>query len=165
MKRMFQLMSDLPMFIAGCALFGLMVMTFFDVVLRSTINAPIEAAPELTRIAIAIVVFSAMPILSGKGQHIAVDLTDGLFHRFHLNRFRDGAVALGCGIMLLWPAERVVVLAERARSYGDQTEYLQLPTYPIAWFIAVMTFITAIVLIVNGLMRWFAPRLLDRLHD
>ncbi|MEX0280577.1 MAG: TRAP transporter small permease [Arenibacterium sp.] len=165
MKRAFQLLSDLPMFVAGCALFGLMVMTFFDVVLRSTINAPIEAATELTRMAIAIVVFASMPVLSARSQHIAVDLTDGLFHRYRLARFRDGAVALLCGIMLLWPAQRVSVLAERARSYGDQTEYLEIPTYPIAWFIAIMTFITAIVLILNGLMRWFAPRLLDRLHD
>jgi TRAP-type C4-dicarboxylate transport system permease small subunit len=165
LKRALKILSELPMLVAGIALFGLMVMTFFDVVLRSTINAPIEAATELTRMAIAIVVFASLPVLSGKGQHISVDLTDGLFQRFRLTRFRDGAVALLCGVILLWPAERVSVLAERARSYGDQTEYLGIPTYPIAWFIAIMTFITAIVLILNGLLRWFAPRLLENLHD
>lgn len=49
--------AALPMAVASVALFGLMVLTFCDVVLRSALNAPIEAATELTRIAIAIVVF------------------------------------------------------------------------------------------------------------
>ena len=43
----------------------MMIMTFFDVVLRSTVNTPIEAATELTRILMAIVVFSALPVVSG----------------------------------------------------------------------------------------------------
>ena len=45
----------------------MMIMTFFDVVLRSTINTPIEAATELTRILMAVVVFSALPVVSGRG--------------------------------------------------------------------------------------------------
>lgn len=158
-------LAALPLAITSIALFALMVLTFLDVLLRSTLNAPIEAATELTRIAIAIVVFSAMPILSARNQHISVDLTDGIFHRLRLERARDGFVALACGLMLLWPANRVVVLAERARDYGDQTEYLAIPTFLIGWFIAIMTFITAFVLIARGLMHWVAPHLLVRPND
>ena len=165
MTRSLRALSVLPMAVASAALFGLMVLTFLDVVLRSTINAPIEAATELVRIAIAIIVFSALPVMSARGQHIAVDLTDGLFNRRGLARLRDGFVDIACGAMLILPAQRVIVLAERSRGYGDQTEYLAIPTYLIGWFIGIMTFITAAVLILKGLMIWAGPRFTGTLND
>ena len=157
--------AALPMLVASVALFALMVLTFCDVVLRSALNAPIEAATELTRIAIAIVVFSALPVLSGREGHISVDLADGIFDRFNLARVRDGFVNLVCGVMLYWPAQRVVVLAERGRSYGDVTEYLSIPTFYVEYFIAIMTFVTALVLVLRGLLHWFAPQALETPHD
>lgn len=160
-----RLAALLPMTIASLALFALMVLTFCDVVLRSAFDAPIEAATELTRIAIAIVVFSTLPILSARGGHIAVDLADGIFRHFNIERWRDALVNLGCGVMLYWPTERVIVLAERARSYGDQTEYLAIPTFYIEWFIALMTGLTALALIAKGLVILFAPKLLEPTHD
>ena len=133
------------MMTASVALFALMVLTFSDVVMRSAFNMPIEAATELIRISIAIIVFSSLPVLSGSDQHIVVDLADPIIDRLGLSRLRDGLVTLACGVMLWLPAERVVDLAERARSYGDRTEYLNIPTFYIAWFVALMTFVTAIV--------------------
>lgn len=163
--RLFQSLSKLPMFVASCALFALMVLTFADVVMRSVFNAPIQAATELIRIGIAVLVFAALPVLSGRGNHIAVDLLDGTFERFRLSRWRDAFVALACGIMLWFPAGRVVDLAYRALNYGDQTEYLQIPTFYIGMFIAVMTYLTAVTLIARGLIHLFANHLLDPAHD
>lgn len=159
--RLFRTLSVLPMAIASAALFFLMILTFFDVVLRSAFNAPIEAATELTRMSIAIVVFSVMPIMSGTGQQISVDLLDPIFDRFRLSRARDALVALSCGIMLFWPAQRVIVLAERSRSYGDVTEYLSIPVFYIGWFIAIMTGLTGVILVLRGLAIIFAPKLLE----
>ena len=45
--------------LASLALFFLMAMTFADVVLRSVFNDPIESATELTRLLMAIIVFSS----------------------------------------------------------------------------------------------------------
>ena len=137
-----------------------MVMTFCDVVLRSVFNAPIEAATELTRILMAILVFAVLPVMSARGDHIAVDLTDGLFARYRLSRLRDGIVYLFSGIMLYWPIQRVWILAERARDYGDVTEYLSIPQFYVGWFITVFTALAAIAMIVVGLLHLFAPRLL-----
>ena len=148
-----------PVLLAVTALFIMMIMTFFDVVLRSTINTPIEAATELTRILMAIVVFSALPVISGRAGHISVDVLDWVFTRATA-RWRDVAINLLSGVLLWWPAERVTVLAERARSYGDVTEYLGIPQFYIAWFIAVLTFVTALVLILRGLVLAFSPDLL-----
>ncbi len=153
--------SVFPTVMACVALFILMVMTFCDVILRSMLNAPIEAATELTRILMAILVFSVLPMISaGKGQ-IAVDLTDGLFSRLRLSRARDAIVYLVSGIMLFWPIQRVWILAERARDYGDVTEYLSIPVFYIGWFIAASTAITAVAMITTGLLHIFAPHTLS----
>lgn len=159
-KRLRKL-SLIPMTMASIALFALMTLTFADVVMRSVFNAPIEAATELIRLGIALTVFSALPVLSARGEHIAVDLLDGPFARLKLQRWRDAVIALSCGLMLWFPAGRVVDLAYRARSYGDQTEYLQIPTFYMGMFIAAMTFLTSAILIMRGLLYLFAPRLLE----
>lgn len=159
--HLFQKLSVLPMMMASVALFALMVLTFADVVMRSAFNAPIEAATELIRLGIAVLVFSALPVLSWREQHIAVDLLDGPFAKMRLQRWRDGFVALACGVMLWFPAGRVVDLAYRAQSYGDQTEYLEIPTFYIGMFIAAMTFLTSVVLMLRGALHFFAPRFLE----
>ncbi len=145
----------LPTWLAALTLFVLMAMTFADVILRSVANDPIESATELTRLFMAIIVFSALPMVSWNGQHIIVDLMDPLFAR-RAARVRDIVIDLFCGVILLWPAKRVWDLAERARDFGDVTEYLGFPQYVIGWFIAAFTLLTATVFIARGLMRVFA---------
>jgi TRAP-type C4-dicarboxylate transport system permease small subunit len=145
-----------PTWFGAAILFVLMSMTFADVILRSVANNPIESATELTRLFMAIIVFSALPAISWKGSNIVVDLLDPLFSR-RLGRIRDILIDLFCGVILLWPANRVWVLAERARDYGDVTEYLNLPQHYIGWFIAFFTLITALTLIARAIVRVIAP--------
>ena len=165
MLRVFRFCSELPSITAAVALFVLMLLTFTDVMLRSLLNAPIEMGADLTRLLMAVIVFSVLPSLSFRGQHISVDLADGLFSRLALARWRDVLVALLCGAMLLLPAQRIWVLAERSRSYGDVMEYLRMPVHFLGWFIAVMTGITAIVLIIRAVLLAFRPDMLDPSHD
>jgi len=146
----------LPSWFGAFILFLLMAMTFFDVILRSALNNPIESATEMTRFFMAIIVFSALPMVSWKGQHIVVDLMDPLFNR-RMARLRDIVIDLTCGVILFWPAKRVFDLAERARDFGDVTEYLGFPQHIIGWFIAFFAVLTAIVFLVRGLARLFFP--------
>lgn len=153
---LFHYIAVIPTWLAAFTLFALMSMTFFDVVLRSVANNPIESATEMTRFFMAIIVFSSLPIVSWKGTHIVVDLMDPLFSR-KLAYLRDVLIDLICGIILFWPAKRVWDLAERARDFGDVTEYLGFPQFIIGWFIAFFTFTTALVFVLRGLARIFAP--------
>lgn len=153
-----------PLMLAVTALFLMMAMTFADVVMRSALNTPIEAATELTRIMMAIVVFASLPMVSGRAEHITVDLLDPIFPAW-MARWRDAIVSLACGAILWLPAERVVVLAERARDYGDLTEYLGIPQFYIGWFIAIFTYLTAAALIGRGLVLIFAPAALETLKE
>ena len=136
-----------------------MVMTFLDVLSRSIFNNPIESATELTRLFMAIMVFAALPMVTWRGAHIVVDLMDPMFSR-RLARIRDILIDLICGVAILWPAKRVFDLAERARDYGDRTEYLGMPQHYAGWFISLFAFITALVFIARGLTQIFAPHLL-----
>lgn len=163
--RFLKSLSQLPMIMASVALFALMCLTFADVLMRSIFNAPIEAATELIRMGIALIVFAALPVLSARNEHIAVDLLDGPFRRLGLERVRDTVVALACAAMLWWPAGRIMDLAQRAKSYGDVTEYLQIPTYYVAYFIAAMTYLTAVALIGRALLHIFAPQALVSRND
>lgn len=144
-------------YLACLALFSLMLLTFSDVILRSAFDSPVESATELTRLLMAIMVFSVLPAVSIRNEHIVVDLLDHLIGTGWLAKLKSSLISLLCGGMLLWPAQRVIVLAERARDYGDVTEYLHIPQFYIAWFIAIMTFVTAILLIIQGLMSLIAP--------
>ena len=152
---------EAPLYLASMMLFFLMTMTFFDVVLRSVANNPIEAATELTRLSMAIMVFFALPLVSWKSQHIIVDLIDPLFSA-KLARIRDIIIDFACGILLIWPAQRVWVLAERSRDFGDVTEYLGLPQYLIGWFIAAFSFLTAATFIFKSIIRITAPQLIPQ---
>lgn len=165
MTRLIQGLTVIPSAMAALALFALMLLTFADVMLRSIVNAPIEVTADLTRLLMAVTIFSVLPTLSARGGQISVDLLDKLFDRFRLARLRDGLVNIACGAMLIWPAERVWVLAERSRSYGDVMEYLGTPLHYVGWFIAVMTGLTAVVLGLRGLAFLFAPQMVEVARD
>lgn len=163
-KQIARALALVPMSMAAVVLFGLMVMTFADVVLRSAFSAPLGAAPELTRMAVAIIVFSALPVVSAQGTHISVDLLDGLFRRLGILRVWEGLMSIACGVMLWWPASRVVDLAARGAKRGTVTEFLEIPTFYLSYFIAAMVYVTMIALIVRGLLVLFVPRIVERIE-
>lgn len=163
-RRVLTLLVHVPTALAALALFALMLLTFADVMLRSVLNAPIQVAADLTRLLMAVTVFSVLPLLSARGGQISVDLLDGLFQRWRLARWRDALVDLACGAMLIWPVQRIWVLAERSRSFGDVSEYLGWPLHLTGWFIAAMTALTALTLILRGLAGLFRPAWVEALR-
>ncbi len=162
MFRLLALSAWLLKVMASLALFLLMTMTFSDVVLRSVFNAPIEFAADLTRLLMAVTVFSALPLVSAQSKHISVDLLDGLFESSILTRWRNALIDVFCGIILVWPSLRIFDLAERSRSYGDLMEYLRMPMHYIASFIGLMTALTALILIMRGVGIVLVPGRFER---
>ena len=153
-STLWRYMLLVPIWLAATVLFLLMSMTFLDVILRSVFNNPIESATELTRLFMAILVFSALPMVSWKGENIVVDLFDPLFPA-GVAKIRDILIDLSCGVLLIWPAMRIWDLAERSRRYGDVTEYLNMPQFYIGWFISIFTGYTALIFLVRGFVRLF----------
>ncbi|MDU9005529.1 TRAP transporter small permease [Sedimentitalea todarodis] len=164
-KKAIHFLAQVPIWLACTSLFLLMLLTFSDVILRSSFDNPIEAATELTRILVAVMVFAVMPHISVTDGHIAVDLTDGFFERYRLSRLRDGLVLILSGGMLSWPVAQVWKLAERTRDYGDVTEYLGLPQYLTMWFIAAGITLAAMAMVIAGVLTLAAPRILREIKS
>lgn len=133
---------------ASITLFSLMVLTFVDVVGRYFFASPLDGATELTRLMMAGVIFSALPTVSFREQHIAVDLLDFIYPKSWVG-LRQAFITLISAIAMGVIAWRVWILADRSRSYGDVTEYLEIPVYPVTFFISVMCGVTAFALLVN----------------
>lgn len=155
------LLQSLPVWLASLALFALMIMTFFDVILRSVANNPIESATELTRIFMAVVVFACLPNVTWRDGHIVVDLLDRLFS-VNAARLRDSVIDLVFGVLLFLPGQRVIELAERSRSYGDLTEYLRIPQFYVGWFVGISVILTGAVLIARAVLRYVRPHWVPR---
>jgi TRAP-type C4-dicarboxylate transport system permease small subunit len=142
--------------IAALALFVLMAMTCFDVIGRYFYNAPLDGATELTRLMMAVVVFAVMPAAAWREEHITVDLLDKLTPRRFINP-RQVAWNLIGALAMAGIAYRVWFLAIRAYDYGDTTEFLEIPIYPITFFIGVLSGVTSVALILNA-VRYLSGR-------
>lgn len=117
---------------SGLVLLGMMVMTTFDVIGRYLFNAPLGFAFEATQLAMATVVFLAIPSVTLRGLHITVDLVENLF-RGRVKVLRDVLIMAVIAICLGYLAWRLSTLAGRFVRYGEITTVLRFPVGYIAW--------------------------------
>lgn len=149
-----------PLWVAAGALFTMMVLTFADVTLRSLASAPIPGAAELTEILLAIVVFVALPLVAFKDRQISVDLLDHMMSA-RTRRWRDAAANIVLGVLLFWPVWRCWISTMRTFGYNEVTLYLRIP---IAWVFLLVTAalaISAICMVVRGVVLLWRPELLQ----
>src|SRR3982750_1796753 len=66
-------------------LFCMMVLTFFDVVGRYLLNRPIRGAFEVTELALLVLIFAGLPLVSHADEHVTMDFID----RILPERLRD----------------------------------------------------------------------------
>lgn len=128
-----------PAWIAGVTLFFLMALTFVDVISRSLFSAPLNFSGEVTEIALAVIVFAALPMATLQGNHIAVDLFDRFFSARGAT-VRDFLVDVVCLVALAYPAYRVWTIGTRSKSYNEVTEILNIPQYYLIYFVSVALF-------------------------
>jgi TRAP-type C4-dicarboxylate transport system permease small subunit len=141
--------------VAALTMLALMLVTCVDVFGRYLFNNPLTGSTELTEIAVGIVIFSVLPIVSWRNDHIVVDILDHFFsRRIHLIRtiLINGLIS----IALVFLGERIYVLGQRSLSYGDVTEYLAIPLGWMMIYMAVMCGITALAVITLGVYRAIA---------
>lgn len=140
--------------ISALTLFTLMMITCVDVVGRYLFNNPLTGSTELTEMALAIVVFSVMPIISWRNDHVVVDLLDRFVPPF-LSMVRTYLFNLAIAIALVYLGKRIHILAERSISYEEVTEYLAIPMGWIMYFISYACWITAFMIMTLGIYRAF----------
>ena len=130
----------------------MMALTVVDVTGRFVFNRPIPGSFEVMEFCLAIVVFSALPLVTWDRRHITVSLFDSLF-RGSGDRLRQGVIQLasllGMGIVC-W---RMWDQGNRLHATQAITGYLEWPVAPIAYFMSVLAGLASLLVV---LLLWRA---------
>lgn len=135
---------------AAAVLFAMMLLTCADVAGRYFLNRPIIGGFELTEMLLAALIFTALPLVTLRNEHVTVDLFDSvtparLLRIQHLIASLIGAL---CTAYLAW---RLGVRAESMLAAGQTTAQLHFTIGWLTYGMAVMMGLTAAALVVVGL--------------
>ncbi len=158
-----QLLDKLLKLCASAILFSMMSLTCIDVVGRYLFETPVTGSVELTEMLLGALIFSTMPLVTWRKEHISVDITDSLIPK-HIKNIRDMGFDVLVAISLGVIGFKVWELADRANMYGEMTEYLEIPTHHFIYFLATscwLTAITSLVLVVTRISNKQYPNQRD----
>lgn len=130
-------------YVAGAGILTMAAVTCADIVLRR-FGATVTGAYDVVRLAGGATIASALPLTTAVKGHVAIEY---FFRR--LGRGWRMAVdsvmrTVQCGLFL-FAAYAFHVRATRLLRSGEVMPTLQCPTYPLAWYIAAMCLVTALV--------------------
>jgi TRAP-type C4-dicarboxylate transport system permease small subunit len=129
---------------AAMALFSIMWLTLFDVTGRKFLNHSVPGGLELTEMLMVIVIFGALPLVSWRGEHVVFDSLDHLIPPW-VKDIQNRLIELICAATFAGLAWLMMQRALRFAEYGDTTVYLQFSIAPVAWLMAGLLLITALV--------------------
>lgn len=130
---MIRLVAGLFDLVTAALLGGMAAVTFVDVVGRYLLNRPLRGAFELTEVLMAAVIFAALPSLTLRREHIAIDLLDR-YYSPRAAKIRDFALELASGLVVACLAYEFFHEARRAQADGLYTQALQLQLAPVVFF-------------------------------
>jgi TRAP-type C4-dicarboxylate transport system permease small subunit len=133
--------------IVAVLLMAMMLITVVDVMGRYGLRQPVPGAYELIELMLAIVIFTALPLVCLRDENIAVTV---LTERFpaRTRQLHAGVVSLLSAGVLVAVAWRLYAHAAQLASYGDVTVFLRLPRGPIGYTMAILSALGAIALAV-----------------
>ena len=132
--------------VISAVLFFMMALTVVDVFGRYFLSKPVPGSFEMMEFSLAILVFSAMPLVTWDRSHITVTLFDSLFRgaaRSVQQVLVLGVSTLAMGI-ICW---RLVDQGNRLDSTGAITGYLEWPIAPVAYFMAAFAGLATAILL------------------
>jgi TRAP-type C4-dicarboxylate transport system permease small subunit len=138
---------------ASAILMAMMLLTFVDVVGRYLFNRPLRGGFELTELALLVLIFAGLPLVSRADEHVTMDFVDRLLGPRAREALERGvhavcAAIFGLGAWLAW------LKADRIWAYRDATDVLRIAYGPFVYFMAAMIALTALV----HLYKTFARR-------
>jgi TRAP-type C4-dicarboxylate transport system permease small subunit len=129
-----------------------MLLTCGDVIGRYVFNNSINGTTELTELALGIIIFCQIPVVTIASTHVVVDILDRLLPSIFLRL--SGVVShLIVGVGFYYLADRIWFMAERSMRRGVFTEFLQIPVAYFIQFISIMMYFSAAVLIIVALRK------------
>ncbi len=130
--------------LAAAALFAIMWLTLVDVTGRKFFNHSVPGGLELTEMLMVMVIFGALPLVSRRGEHVVFDSLDKLVPE-RLKSLQQRLVHTICAGLFGLLAWLLTTRAERFAEYSEVTVHLQWPMAPVAWVMAALLALTALV--------------------
>jgi len=115
----------------------MMCLTFVDVVARYGFNRPLRGAFELTELALLVLIFAGLPLVSHADEHVTMDFIDRLLRARARDLWQRAVQVVSAAIMFLltW---LVWIKAGRISAYNDATDVLRILYGPFVYFMAAM---------------------------
>ena len=137
---------------ASVLLFGMMALTFFDVVGRYLLNRPIRGAFEVTELALLVLIFAGLPLVSHADEHVTMDFIDRILPE-RVARMWIRVMHAVCAAIMFFLCWQVWLKAGKLGAYGDTTDVLLITIAPFVYFMSVMIGLTGAV----HVFKVFAP--------
>ena len=129
---------------ASILLFGMMLLTFADVVARYLFNLPIRGAFEVTELTLLVLIFAGLPLVSHADEHVTMDFIDRVLPQA-AQRALVRIVHAICAAIMFFLTWQVWIKAGKIAGYGDTTDVLKITVGPFVYFMAAMILLTGLV--------------------
>lgn len=141
MKKTLELLCGL---LSGAALFAIMALTFFDVLGRKFLSNSITGSLEVTELLMVVVIFSALPLVSERGEHVEFDSLDPYLPPW-VRRSQDFIVHLLCAGVLFALGWLMWQTGGQFLATGETTAQLQILKAPFLYGMGVLCGVTGLV--------------------
>ena len=141
MKKLLEFLCGL---LAGIALFGIMALTFFDVLGRKFLSNSITGSLEMTELLMVVVIFAALPLVSERGEHVAFDSLDHYLPAWAL-RAQSILVNLICAAVLLGLGWLMWTTGSQFLESGETTAQLKIFKAPFIYGMGILCALTGLV--------------------
>lgn len=134
------------------ALFATMALTFFDVGGRKLLSHSIPGSLEMTEMLMVLVIFTALPLVSLRGEHVVFNSLDGLMSPLvrRIQRFLVNALCASALIGLAW---LMWGAAGELATSGETSAQLKVPRYPFVYAMSILCGLTGLAHAALALMK------------
>ena len=130
--------------LGALALFAIMTLTFLDVGSRKLLSNSITGSLELTELLMVVVIFSALPLVSQRGEHVVFDSLDRVWPRWFM-ALQNAAVHLLCAGAMMGLAYLMWRLGVDIAAQNETTAQLKIVKAPFIQVMALMCGLTGLL--------------------
>jgi TRAP-type C4-dicarboxylate transport system permease small subunit len=141
MKKLLQVVCAT---LSALALFGIMALTFFDVLGRKLLDNSIPGSLEMTEMLMVVVIFASLPLVSLRNEHVLFDSMDAYLPAPVLTT-QKAAVHLVIAVLLLALAWLMWKTGGEFLATGETTAQLKVPKAPFIYGMAISCALAGIV--------------------
>jgi TRAP-type C4-dicarboxylate transport system permease small subunit len=130
--------------LSALSLAAMMLLTFFDVMGRKFLDQSIVGSFELTEMLMVVVIFSSLPLVSLRQEHVTFSTLDWMVGP-GVRRIQRAAVLAVCGVSLLAVGYVMWFAGVEVGQTGETSAQLLIPRAPFIQLMGVFCFVAGLV--------------------